>query len=418
MKVTFIFRILLFTFLVIGWNCTERNRTNPFDPGGNSSSPVALSLTPGQKSVQLRWSVKEIIDYTGFRVYRSLDPSGNFQLLAQLPPNDTEFADSTLQVSRWYYYRVTVLGNNVESRPSPVQKALLGPGNVWILTRYGYSIQEYSYDLQNRINLYNTNFPPVDWAPDLLDNYFWMAFSQYRIVSRLNLDLGYEDFFLENNLVLPVDVEWDSLQHQLYVLDQGSDKYYILKDKAVVDSVSLSGEGPFKMLITDHSNLWVLDTTGVSAFDAKGDSLVRIPFPEGYKGEDLCSENGVTYILASNSGTGSTCITICDGIQPRTQGLDLGGHYTMIRKPAYGSYFWMVEQTAQNSYRPVKLSSTGERLLELPPVFSIEDLQVNPYDHSIVIARRYEETVASFDSLGNPLAELSGIYDPIKVFIH
>ncbi len=215
--------ILLIFFL----SCSERERNNPFDAGGKYKAPVELSLEQVDDKIHLSWKVKNIKDFSGFRIYRSVDDTTNFSLLTQLSAERSSYTDSDVQYTRWYYYYITVLGKGIESSPSKIVKGLPGPGEIFIMSRLGYAIHHYSYDLLSRKNLYNLQFRPYKWAWDLEKNMVWISSPQFGTVSRLNLKVGMEDFSLSENLDEPLDTKWNSSLKKLYILDSEKDRIFV-----------------------------------------------------------------------------------------------------------------------------------------------------------------------------------------------
>lgn len=414
-------RISLFAvcFAVLLWfsGCEQRIRINPFDPQGNRLTPVELSVIPGQSAVKLSWRVQQIVGFTGFRVYRSADTDRNFQLLAELSSKHREYVDSTVVSSRWYFYRVTVLGKSVESKPSNVEKVLLGPGEVWILTRYGYSIQRYSYDLQSRLAIYNTDFPPIDWDWDLEQNNIWLAAAQFGYVSRLNLNSGGEDFFIRDSLRYPIDVQWVPHSNALFILDIEQQRIFRLVNETLSTAIRLPSDEYRQFALDQQGHLWVLGKKDALWFNLFGALQAQIVFGNGFTGKDLIYRDGFFFILAANDSVAVSRLFKVTAETGAIEQFDIPGSLTKIRKTGADDYFWAVESLGENNQRLVKLSAAGHRLLELKSVNYLDDVQINPYDKSILTVSRLEDRISLLDSTGTLISTQAGIYDPIKVRI-
>ena len=74
-------RFVIFCLLGLLLSCSERNRQNPFDPGGNLESPLELSIAPQNTAVRLNWILLKEIDFIGFNLYRSEADSSGFSLI-------------------------------------------------------------------------------------------------------------------------------------------------------------------------------------------------------------------------------------------------------------------------------------------------------------------------------------------------
>lgn len=411
----FFLLIILPALLVLG--CSDRERENPLDPKGNISSPVELHLEPLDSNVLLTWSVKDLKDYTGFKIYRAISDTTSFELLTELPANFTSYTDQALDFYQWYYYRVSVLGYQTESKPSKIERTYLGPGNIYVLSRYGYSIHQYSYDLLHRIQQYNTEYPPKNWDWDETSHLIWLANAQYRSISRLNLIVGSEDFFFQENLLRPIDLKWDSLNQKLYILDSDGKKIYTLEQDILTDSIALSNDNYFKLILTPASQIATINDSNVYVYTLNGDSIAIIRILDGFTGQDLLYQNGFFYILAANESQRISKIIKYEPYTSIREEININGFFEILRRPETGNFFWCSEFIDLNNYLFVKLSEDGQRLLELSTTSSVSDMQINTKDHSVVTVQRYLNRIAIYDSSGTLINENFDIYDPIKAKI-
>ncbi len=97
--------------------------------------------------------------------------------------------------------------------------------------------------------------------------------------------------------------------------------------------------------------------------------------------------------------------------------IDIDGFYYLVEKPKNKNYLWLAEYINENSYRIVKLSPDGTRLLEISTSDEIWDMQVNPEDNSLVVVQRFINLVSLYNSEGVLLSQNDEIYDPIRAFI-
>jgi hypothetical protein len=404
-------------YLILSVDCSGRQRNNPLDPLGNSKPPVELYLYPDGKHIKLEWEVNDLKDYKGFRIYRSMDDTTNFQLLKEVDSQIHSYTDSSVNLYQWYYYRVSVLGYQVESSPSKIRKTLPGPGVIDILSRYGYSIHEYSYDLLHTLHLYDTEFPPINWEWDQYNRQVWLAYAQYRSISKLNLSLGYEDFLFEDHFLRPVDVKWDQSNRLLYILDSQKAKIYSLFQQVLSDSIELPNDDYFKMLFILDQNIVAIDSDKVNVYSVQGTSNDTIQMPEAFVGQDLLYNDGFLYILAANIVEKRSLIM---KFEPNTGNIEenyFDGYFEIFAKTTGANYFWGSEFVDLNNYHLVKLSETGQRLFDLTTSGEFSDMQINKIDHSLVIVQRYLNRIALYDSSGSLISENFEIYDPVKTLI-
>jgi hypothetical protein len=418
-------KILLVFLIITGifYQCTNRDRSNPFDPGSNNSAAIDLFINPIDNYAQLSWQVNDVTDFQGFRLYRSVD-SDSFGLFKELSPDMTSFVDSTLSYYHWYQYRISILGFTQETPPSNTVKMLAGPGTVWILSRYGSSIREISYDLQHVNRIIYTNSPSINWDWSSGESEIWMAHAQYRYISRMNLALGNEDFFLQNDFQRPIDIKWDSNRNLVCVLDPTAQKVYIVNDQSVVDTFAVQSDHVFKILLSPQSEIIAIDSHSVCIYSDLGDLLTNLTLQTSFVGQDMTLNGNNLYILSADPLLNKSAITTYDIVNTTGSRNEVTGIFNIICKLPDKNYFWMAENINDESSRAVKLSHDGIRLLELSSLSDlIDDIKINPHDESIVIVQSniniYEELnyIVLYDKTGQQLSSTNQIFNPVKVYI-
>jgi hypothetical protein len=399
-------------------SCTERARDNPFDPNSNSETRLTLSVKPEDNQAHLSWSVENIQDFTGFIIYRSVDGS-EFQRYQEISPTFTTFIDTALNYYQWYGYRITMINANSETLPSNEVKLLPGPGKIWILSRYGYSLREMSYGLQHTNQIFYTNFPAINWDWNLNESEIWLAFAQFKNISRLNLDLGYEDFFVDNFFQRPIDIKWESQGGRVYILDSNKNSIFILQSQTVSDSISLPSNEFFKILTMSSPGVLAMDSSRIFHYLHTGIIVDSITVPNSFRYTDMTLNDDSLTILATDFSTAVSMIISYQLNGEETRQVEISGNFDKIVRPAQQNYYWVTEKLNSNSSGCVKLSSDGHRLLELNSLSGeIDDIQINPHDNSIIVLQRYQNNIILFDSLGNQLTQGNQVYDPIKAFIY
>jgi len=411
------FVTFIFIIAVIFIQCTSRDRSNPFDPGVNSSPPIDLFIQPTNNSAHLSWQVNDVTDYQGFRLYRAVD-NDTFELFRELSPDMKSFIDSTLSYYHWYQYQISIMGFSQETPLSNTVEMLAGPGTVWILSRYGSSIREISYDLQHVNRIIYTNYPPINWDWNSGESEIWMAHAQYRYISRMNLTIGHEDYFFQNGLQRPMDVKWDSNRNLVCVLDPNAKTIYSINNQSVEDTIALQNEHVFKILISPQSEVITIDSHAVRIYSDSGNILSSLEFQTSFTGQDMTIEGNSLFILSVDPQQHKSAIIKYEIISTDSNRSEIQGIFNIICKPATKNYLWMAENIDYQSSRAVKLSLDGVRLLELASLSElINDIKINPYDESIVLLQRYMNRIVLYDSTGQQLSSNTQYYDPIKVYI-
>lgn len=407
--------VILVLFLIL--SCSKRPKENPFEPGSDIPAPIDLMLEPLNNQVKLYWNTKDITDFKGYRLYKAIDSSQNLSLLTELPEYTKTFTDTSLQYYHWYYYRVSVLGYDIESNPSTYVKIFPGPSRVWILSQLGYSIHQYSYDIQHKINIYSTQSSPSNWDLDHDQKQIWLTYVYSSSIGKVDLQTGYVNSYSLINLIKPVDIKWDNLKKKLVILDQSKKMIFFFDEQSIVDSLELYSGLYFKLQLSSDSDIGALSDSNAIIYLVDSDIPEKISFDDGYVGQDLIFCDNNLYILTANSKTGKSIIIKYDVHNNEQEKLIINGIFNRVRKIVNCDYFWINEVIDQYNYSCVKLSETGERLDEIASLRSVTDIQINPFDQSLLVVERYNDRILLFDSSGDNISENSQVYDPIKVFI-
>ncbi|MFZ0389964.1 MAG: hypothetical protein WAN36_05855, partial [Calditrichia bacterium] len=282
--------------------------------------------------------------------------------------------------------------------------------------RYGYSVRHFSYDLLHPLGLFNTPYPPAGWAWDFDQQKIWLAYSQYRSAGRLNLQTGNQDFYIFDPLRRPVDIAFIPNSRTTYILDQQKQNIYKFQQQALIDSFPLP-DGSATRIATDlNFHIWVLDTSRILQFSANGSAAFPIEFSEGFKGQDLYIRQNRVYALAVNINSRRSEIIRQDVNSANTVRDIYDGLFTVVRESRTAAAFWVGEYIDPNTSRCVKLSFNGERLLVLGNFISVDDIQINDNDTSIVVVDRSGNEVSLWDPQGHRISAARP-YDPIKVVL-
>jgi hypothetical protein len=303
--------------------------------------------------------------------------------------------------------------------PSKTVELYPGPGFVWILSQYGYSLQKYSYDLKHLLDLYNTPFLPANWGWNLQDKQVWLAYAQFHYISRLNISSKFEEIFYNQNFARPIDIKWDGKKNRAVILDRDNEKIFMFNNNSILDSISSTNTNFFKLSLTDDSDVIVIGPFNATLYHIEDDSCINFPFSIGYSGQDILFQEGTIYILVASDEENNSTILKYNCTSGYQESTDIEGYFNLIRISPNNDYLWLVETVDSNNSRCVKLSIEGQRLLEISLLNVIYDLQINPIDHSIIVVqnRNKMDKIFLFDSEGHKLSENTQIYDPIRVSI-
>lgn len=416
------------TFLLIA-GCSQRGHDNPFDPEGHVASPVTLLVSStDDNTVRLtwRWRSDPITDYSGFRVYRLVAGGQNYTLYREIPKNQFAFVDSTVQHYEWYRYKVSVYGPAVESAASQPGKIFLGQGSYWILSRYGFWVRKVSYDLQRVKSEYYTSYPAEEWAVSLSDSLINLCFFRFdRGISQLNLKKGYEDYFYDEDLDSPIDVEYDSSLNRIYVLDENGqsneDQLQMIRNKSIERKITLPPDQYLKLYLSIRNGfLIILGKTAILKYSLITFTITdTIPFVDQFEGQDMDASADSVFVLSTSQQSKLSQIFRISFSDNNVNAMTLSGIFYRITENSATGEFYVAESISGAKDMVVKLSSQGSRLLQLPNFEVVEQIGLNPYDQSVVVVDRLGDQLVLYDSSGNEVSRSSPnrFYDPIRIFI-
>jgi hypothetical protein len=425
-KLTFFFVLTLLPLLFT--DCLERARDNPFDPV-NNQTPLSLELTPGNVRITLNWNfTRPITDYQGFRLYRAVGTPENFSLFAQLPSTQFAFADTTINPGQWYYYKVSVVGDDLESSPSNICKAYLGTGKYWVLSEDGYVLKRISYDLINTLFSRDLYLKTTDWSVAIRDSAIWLSYPQYtKSISEFSMISGQENLYYPDGLQAAVDVEYNPISRVVYILDHSNSSILVYNRSSVVSQIAIDPSVRFKRLkyYQRLNQLFVLGETKLLIISVQNNQYPTesIDFPAGYTGLDFDFTNAKAYVLiASESGSQSAIYTINDQSAVEDT-LNLNGIFYRMCVDDLNNWFYVAEDVTGGDDRVMQLSYSGNRQVQLPGFKFVEQIAVNPYDRSTIIVDYSNNLLSLYDKEGNFISSSQTfegqkyLFQPFRVYI-
>lgn len=410
------------------WSCAERRAENPFDPNTTLPPPVEVRLTPYADFVDLSWSLRqEVNDYDGFRIYRAVDSLQSLQKYAELPVGQFTFRDTLLQSDTRYYYRVSIVGQGVESNLSAPRQTIVGPGVYWLLSRNGYCIKQLSYDLQYQQRDYPTAQRPASWTGSAGDSLSWYVFSDFgRGVSKFDRSDGNEEVLFFDNSVSPVDISHRSRDNTLYVLDNQGKRVLILRDDQIIDEQALDTLDNYRKVQYDSLNGQTLilgDSQLIFWRDQQPFSqAAKVSLPAGWLCRDFDLVGTRTYLMASSADSISWLMTMDSEAGTALDTLLLDGEAYRIRFDWVNDWFYVAKNTGED-HQILQLSMDGSRLFQTGGFSFIEQIAINPFNRSIIIVDSGKSTVSLIDKLGRSISSTGDagnnllIYSPIRILI-
>ena len=405
----FLYLLIFFTFTSLYfWGCTERERSNPFEPG-ETDEVISLTLLPESDKITLRWQLnRQVEDITGFRVYRSIGSPENLLGFQEVSQTTTQFTDFQVQPGQRYYYRVSVLGTNVESTPSNVESTLIGNGKWWVLTTDDRNVKLLSYDLQHTLRDYRTEFLSENWAtPTSGDSLFWFSTPTYlKSIVSLNRQNGRERFFYFDSLSKAEDLFFNVNERQLYVLDNVRKRLFVLFNNNLIGITKLDENRDYRRIKQSAASdaVWVMSDQAISRYEINA-GVARLtadwPFDSGFTGRDIAVLGGNVYALSA--GTTASQLLQIDN-QNNTTPISLQGRYRRVTVIGPDAIF-LAQEIDGSDDALVKMNAAGQEIFRKAEFGSIEAIGVNPSDQTIVVADVSRSIVSLHDPQGNRISE-------------
>lgn len=406
LKHCFLFLVITAIFPLLLLQCIERPRDNPFDPT-NNQSPVTLNLKPRADRVILDWSFNQgITDYQGFRLYRAVSTTDTFSLIAEIPAGQFSYQDTSTERGKWYFYKMSVVGRELESPLSNTCKTYLGQGEYWVLTENGNVLLKISYDLINTLFNRTLYLQAGEWSVAMEDSAIWLKYPQYtKSFSKFSMTTGQETLYNSEVLKTPVDIEFNPNNEQIYILDPGNANIAVFRNDALIDQIPLGSAASYNLFKYHRllNQLFVLGDSQLLIISLGSNQYPgsTLEFPEGYEGKDLEVAGNKTYILSASENEQKSIIYTVTANFVVEDTLNLNGIFYRICYDSQSQQFYAAEEISGGADKAVQLSAEGNRQLQLTGFTYIEQIALNPYDQTVIVVDYGNNLVSLFDKEGN-----------------
>jgi len=404
--------ILLFSI-----SCADRNRDNPFDPGGDLN--LFITVLSENRTVSLSWNLPGIDELTGFNVYRKLEGTdSSFVLIgSNIPASQNSYSDTNVQYEQKYYYYITAIGKGIESNPSAIVNIIPGPGLVWIVDKKGYQIVKTTYDLEHTIFRYFTDWPPEDMDVDPQNRTGGIVFPSAGHFEFIDLDDG-SLLFEGNDINYPYRISCDRASGMFWIIDSSGFLYEVDPIDGVIFLRSNFLRKPVEISI-DQTNINVVDTglKQIIRFN-RGGAISEVI--EQVQGRPLALPQHFIFDDINQRLWLSEDFEENDFIFSRKAGedfyrVDSTENISDLALSGSGG-LWYINYAGRNS-TVVQLSGDGERQIELTGFWSPFDIHVNPYDNTLLIAITGSGRVEHYSSQNQFIGISSILNFPVKVTV-
>ena len=415
LQLVIFFLIPIFLYLSA---CSERKKENPFEP--DVSIPVTLDLTAYDSYIEIKWNDPGLSDITGFNLYRSdTGEPGSYALFAgQISPETRQLIDQSVIQQQKYYYYLTLIGINEESKPSRIASAMPGPGFPWVVDKWGYELVKLTYDLQKPLLRIQTPWPPHDLA---IASHLGIGLVVYPSSGKVQIfDLVSAVILAQTNAILyPYAVEFDSTESAFWIVDSSGFLYKLYPDFPEPLRIYDQLDRPVSITCAENAGfLYVSDSKlqKVLQFKRNGELSAEYTNLRGDPYKFLHDEiydrvwlleksSGLDYIYTREFS--DTIFTFIDSLNTAED--------IELMRGINGIY--LVEFDGINS-SVVQLSASGTRQIAVTGFTYLIDIDVNKYDFSLLtLDLGLTNGILTFYSNNILLGSYRSLYLPQKVVI-
>jgi hypothetical protein len=401
-------------------SCSERERDNPFDPTGDL--PVDIRVRSIDKTVALSWNSPDIVDYTGFNIYRKADAvEQSFSQIATLSRFTRDYTDTTISFGTTYTYYIRLASGSLESRPSESVTVTPGPGFNWIVDETSFQVRKLSYDLSYTFLAYDT-YPgmPTDMAISTELATGVILFNRFSKVQEIDLSANLKGEYKQ--IKYPYAVGYDPVGTLFWIVDSSGYLYTLNTQSNAVRIISQSLSNPIAIDIAPEMNLISVVDAGsreILQFNRSGTMVDKITSVNGRLLEGpyryvIDERHDRCWLVDGNS--------IIDYIY--TKDLDDNEFFLAdsalnagdIEVSLSSEEAWYVSFNRSESV-VLQLSATGTRQLELAYFFNPFDILVNPYDGSLLVVDSWNGRIAHYNGSNALIGEVDNLIFPVKVVV-
>ena len=226
---------------LVAWGCSERERSNPLDPGNPNThgAPTGFVAVTNRDTAHLSWDPVDLNSLESYRLQRSV-AGAPYEVLARIAPNLTHFTDAPLNYDIQYVYTVQAITQFGESLPSPADTTVPGPHNFWVADFNGGGVSRLSYDGGHVLDQKQFNSPEaVAYQPG--SSLVWVA--DYYDRSVLGLDIALTEVARVVLEGLPIELVLAATGNAVYILQRSPGLLIIADERGeILETIKTPGQ--------------------------------------------------------------------------------------------------------------------------------------------------------------------------------
>jgi DNA-binding beta-propeller fold protein YncE len=293
----------------------------------------------------------------------------------------------------------------------------------WIVDKWGYQLLKTTYDVEHTILTYETNWPPTDMALSKDIGTAVILYQSSGTVEEIDLSGGFKNRY--NQIKYPTAVVFEPVDSKFWIADSSGYLYQLDTQSDEVRVIYSSLSRPVALHCAPTKNLISVVDIGskeIIHFNRSGQRLNSIRFINGERLEGpsqfiidevndrywlIDGNENVDYIYARHPI--DNAYSLIDSLEDAGD-LEIG----LIDGTA-----WIGSIDIPNSL-VLQLSPEGTRQLQLSGFYYAYDLQINPYDGTLLVIdlRNTEKDRVMHYNRSHEVIGSSNIYNtPVRVLV-
>ncbi len=395
-------------------SCADRERNNPLDPRNPDTGgrPSGLRVSSSADTAFLVWDRLGLSDLVGIQIYRKTEGEADFTPFALASRDAFSFQDTPVAFGLEHEYQISALGDDFESLRSDVVVVEPGPTFNWVADNSNRTLFKLTHDARNVVKATFGFITAIDVEPNAITGEVWVIDFIASVIGQIvkvRPSGDVEETIVD--LIGPRDIAVHHETGVIWIADE-EDRSVIKVGPNVEVQLRVPGFGrPIAVGVDQRDgSCWVADRGGREVVKLNsGGARVETQAP-GF--------NSLRW-LAVNSGDGS--VWVADS--SRIVELDASGQALLEISPQAGfAYKLAINQNTGDlwvlNWQPstvTKYNPTGQLLFELTGFARPQDLSVNNFDGSCLVADTENNRVVRISTGGTETKVVREFQFPIAL---
>ncbi|MDZ7360660.1 MAG: hypothetical protein ONB46_08030 [candidate division KSB1 bacterium] len=395
--------------------CSDRPRLNPLDPQNPNTlgKPTGLNAVSLRDTVTLHWDRLDLRDLSGFRIYRRVEGQARFSPIALTAPRANSFRDLGVNFGLLHTYRISAVATDFESPLSDSTTITPGPTFSWVADANSGELIKLTHDGVHEILRAGAFGRPFRLQIDAPRGYVWLLDRFGGLLARVHMNGRFTTS--RTRISGPADLAIDSADGSVWVADSLTNGLM----KFDSDGVLLKSFENYKKIaaLAVHpatAELWALDRASlrVLIFSRTGElRAATAAILQRPSDIDIDSRSGKVWIA-----DGNRLLRLNAQGQPEQLATPVFRFVYRVAADEISGGCWLIDfSTAIRGSEVIKLNSAGGALFTSKGFDLPENLAVNPFDGSCLVADSGNGRVVRISVNGRDLSFYNRVFSPVDV---